>query len=78
MQKKSWLGTCMAVLLSHGVLQGQEAQVYKDAKAPVEKRVEDLLARMTLEEKIDMIGGHQAFYIRPNERLGIPAKASYC
>ena len=26
--------------------------VYKDASAPVEKRVEDLLARMTLEEKI--------------------------
>lgn len=28
------------------------AQVYKDAKAPIEKRVEDLLNRMTLDEKI--------------------------
>lgn len=26
--------------------------LYKDASAPVEKRVEDLLSRMTLEEKI--------------------------
>lgn len=26
--------------------------LYKDAKAPIEKRVDDLLSRMTLEEKI--------------------------
>ena len=26
--------------------------LYRDASAPVEKRVEDLLSRMTLEEKI--------------------------
>ncbi|MBL8550091.1 MAG: glycoside hydrolase family 3 C-terminal domain-containing protein [Hyphomonadaceae bacterium] len=30
----------------------QAAPVYKDAKAPVERRVEDLLSRMTLEEKV--------------------------
>lgn len=29
-----------------------KAQVYKDAKAPVEARVKDLLSRMTLEEKV--------------------------
>src|ERR1700740_2305633 len=28
------------------------AQLYKDPKAPVEKRVADLLKRMTLEEKV--------------------------
>ena len=28
------------------------APLYKDASAPVEKRVEDLLSRMTLEEKV--------------------------
>ena len=26
--------------------------LYKDAKAPIEKRVDDLLSRMTLEEKV--------------------------
>ncbi len=31
--------------------------LYKDAKAPVEQRVEDLLSRMTLEEKIAQITG---------------------
>lgn len=30
----------------------QENPLYKDAKQPVEKRIEDLLARMTLEEKV--------------------------
>ncbi|RVU05649.1 beta-glucosidase [Novosphingobium umbonatum] len=33
----------------------QEMPLYKDAKAPVEARVDDLLARMTLEEKIAQI-----------------------
>ncbi len=47
-------------------------QVYKDASADVDARVEDLLSRMTLEEKIDYIGGYNGFYIRAIERLGVP------
>jgi len=39
----------------------------------VEERVENLLNGMTLEEKLDYIGGHDEFFIRPLERLGIPA-----
>jgi beta-glucosidase len=58
--------------LSVFLLVAQESAVYKDPQAPVGRRVEDLLARMTLEEKIDMLGGVEGFYIRPNERLGIP------
>jgi beta-glucosidase len=38
----------------------------------VEQRVEDLLARMTVEEKIAMLGG-TGFDTKPNARLGIPA-----
>lgn len=48
------------------------AQVYKDKHAPVEARVNDLVSRMTLEEKIDYIGGYKGFYIRGIERLGLP------
>lgn len=48
------------------------AQVYKDPKAGVEKRVNALLAQMSLEEKLDYIGGFKGFYIRPVERLGLP------
>jgi len=54
-------------------LHAQNSSLYKNRTADVEKRVEDLLGRMTLEEKIDMIGGHKEFFILPNERLGIPA-----
>jgi beta-glucosidase len=39
----------------------------------VEKRVAAILARMTLEEKVDTVGGVDAFYVRANKRLGLPA-----
>lgn len=35
-------------------------------------RAEKLLSEMTVEEKIDYIGGYASFYIRGIERLGIP------
>ncbi len=38
----------------------------------VDKRVDAILRQMTLEEKIDYIGGYQRFYIRGIERLGVP------
>jgi beta-glucosidase len=47
--------------------------LYLDPAQPVEKRVEDLLPRMTLEEKISYIGGTRDFYIRAIDRLRIPA-----
>lgn len=50
-----------------------QSQKYKDAKAPIEDRVKDLLSRMTIEEKIDYIGGYNDFYIRAIERFGLPA-----
>ncbi len=50
----------------------QQSPTYQNRSASVETRVEDLLSRMTLEEKIDMLGGQDSFYIRQNERLGIP------
>src|SRR3954471_15903772 len=39
----------------------------------MDKRVESILQRMTLEEKIDYIGGYNAFYVRAVKRLGLPA-----
>jgi beta-glucosidase len=52
---------------------GTNSALYRDPAQPVEKRVEDLLSRMTIEEKIDYIGGTNGFYIRAIERLGVPA-----
>lgn len=56
-------------LLSPGPLLA--ADVYKDPKAPLEARVEDLFGRLTLEEKIKMLGG-TGFTTQPIPRLGVP------
>jgi beta-glucosidase len=51
----------------------QEQQpVYKDTKAPVEARVADLLQRLTLDEKLDLLGG-TGFTTKPIPRLDLPA-----
>jgi beta-glucosidase len=44
---------------------------YKDQSQPIEKRVEDVLSIMTLEEKVEMLEG-EGFNSPANERLGIP------
>ena len=43
-------------------------QITDDAK----RRAAELVSKMTLEEKLEYIGGYRGFYIRPIERLGIP------
>ena len=43
------------------------------SKTDVEKRVDSILSKMTIEEKIEMIGGINDFYTRPIPRLGIPS-----
>ncbi|HLN95287.1 MAG TPA: glycoside hydrolase family 3 N-terminal domain-containing protein, partial [Flavobacterium sp.] len=58
--------------LFFGAVSVSFSQTYKNPKAPVDDRVNDLLSRMTLEEKIDYIGGQDDFYIRGIERLGLP------
>ncbi|MHB8580070.1 MAG: glycoside hydrolase family 3 C-terminal domain-containing protein [Ignavibacteriaceae bacterium] len=49
----------------------KEMPVYKNPKYSVNDRVEDLLKRLTLEEKISLLGG-TGFATKPIERLGIP------
>jgi|CZKI01.1.fsa_nt_gi beta-glucosidase len=46
--------------------------LYRDKSAAPEARVDDLLPRLTLDEKLSIIGGDRDFYIRPIPRLGIP------
>ena len=47
-------------------------QVYLDAKAPIEDRIEDALSRMTLQEKIAVIHAQSKFSSPGVARLGIP------
>ncbi|MBN2524578.1 MAG: glycoside hydrolase family 3 C-terminal domain-containing protein [Bacteroidales bacterium] len=49
------------------------SQTYLNPDAPVDERTDDLLSRMTLEEKLSYIGGYNSFYIRNISRLSVPA-----
>jgi beta-glucosidase len=62
------LGICIAI--SRGYAAG--APLYKDTAAPTESRVDDLLPRLTADEKLLLLGGDREFYIRPIARLGLP------
>jgi beta-glucosidase len=42
------------------------------SQTDVERRVESILSKMTLEEKIDMLGGVDGFFVRDVPRLGLP------
>jgi beta-glucosidase len=47
-------------------------QTTPSSQAATEARVESLLKQLTLEEKIDLIGGVDDFYIRAIPRIGLP------
>jgi beta-glucosidase len=52
----------------------KERPLYLDAGKPVEKRVNDLLGRMTLEEKISQVHADSKFSTAAVPRLGIPRR----
>ncbi|WP_423605620.1 beta-glucosidase H [Sphingomonas sp. MS122] len=51
----------------------EAAPVYRDAKAQLEARVDDLMARLTLDEKILLLAGESSMALNPIPRLGVPA-----
>jgi beta-glucosidase len=59
------------LVLGVGVAWGQ-TPVPAATPSEVEGRVESILGKMTLEEKIDLLGGVDAFYLRGVPRLGVP------
>ena len=71
----------LLVLVASTVLPAQTAPApavaanapYKDAHLAPDRRVADLLSRMTLEEKATMLSGSGWMESAPIERLGIPA-----
>jgi len=61
----------IASLLAFFVLSAG-AQTQRPSDADVEKRVASILGQMTLEEKIDYLGGINDYYLRAIPRLGLP------
>jgi len=45
---------------------------FRDATLPLETRVEDLLSQLTLEEKVTLLAGAEAFALEGVPRLGVP------
>jgi beta-glucosidase len=48
------------------------SQQTQTAPAAVESRIDSMLKQLTLEEKIDLIGGVDSFYIRASAKIGLP------
>jgi beta-glucosidase len=65
-----------AILVITGVsAYAEEARpLYLDSNQPTEKRVEDLLSRLTLEEKISLLHGDSKFTTAAIPRLNIPRR----
>lgn len=63
----------LALLASACVVLADDATPpYRDVRAPLETRVQDLLGRLTLDEKLTLLGG-TGFGTQPIPRLGVPA-----
>ena len=79
--KKLILYTLILFLMSCRSTQEVDTSVYMDAKQPVDKRVEALLAQMTLEEKVgqmDMVTVWDKEAIFKNGYTGSPAGTGGC
>lgn len=62
----------MLALLLGGRTVVAQTPAYLDDSLPIEQRVEDALARMTLEEKVALCHGQSKFCVAGVKRLGIP------
>ena len=59
----------LCLCLSNTITKAQDKPIYKDATQPLDTRVKDLVSRLTLEEKVSLLG----YNSKAISRLGIPA-----
>jgi beta-glucosidase len=69
---KYFFSACVAGLVSLSPLQAQELPTYLNEDMPLEQRIDDALARMTLDEKIAVIHAQSKFSSPGVKRLGFP------
>ncbi|TPV59970.1 beta-D-glucoside glucohydrolase [Aestuariibacter sp. GS-14] len=67
------LGICIFTHSSVVTVNAETAVPYKNETSYSEQQVEELLAQLTLEEKITLLAGGDAFSTAAIERLGIPS-----
>ena len=69
---KYFFSACVAGLVSLSPLQAQKLPTYLDESKSIEQRIDDALARMTLDEKIAVIHAQSKFSSPGVKRLGFP------
>ncbi len=62
----------IVMFLYLGVYMQKDSSMKKNSQKAIDDRIDDLISKMTLQEKITMIGGDE-MATKPIERLGIPA-----
>jgi beta-glucosidase len=70
----AFLLSLFAMLASRDVKAADAPLLYRDSTQPLEARVEDLLSRLTLEEKISLVHADSKFTTAAVPRLGIPRR----
>ncbi|HVF44627.1 MAG TPA: glycoside hydrolase family 3 C-terminal domain-containing protein [Pyrinomonadaceae bacterium] len=73
--RKSLRASAVALALVFNTLAPAPAQTSAQRRRPAtdaDERVEAILSKMTLEEKIDMLGGTDGFFVRDLPRLNLP------
>ena len=72
MMKKKIIRASFFFVLALALSQCASGQTELLPRAEAEKRADALLAKMTLDEKLTLIGGINDFYTQAIQRLGIP------
>ncbi len=72
MRKSLRAAAAALVLLFNTLVPARAQTTAQQTASQTDARVEAILAKMTLEEKIDMLGGTDGFFVRDLPRLGLP------
>jgi beta-glucosidase len=67
------IAACSLILTSHSHAQEQRA-IYMDTTKPIDARVEDLLSRLTQDEKLALVHADSKFTSAAIQRLGLPRR----
>lgn len=69
MQRLCWM---VALIVSTALTASTQAPINSSRTSELEQRANSIISQMTLEEKLDLLGGVDGFFIRDTPRLNLP------